>query len=104
VRTCIAVSMIFRCSRLLREKNAVSSLNVRIVPDSPRSHPRSDPPSDFSVSDLAILRQLRVPPEIAGISAYSALNTRIGSRRDARHAGTIHANAATASSVAATAA
>ena len=42
--------------------------------------------------------------EIAGISAYSALNACIGSRRDARHAGTVHANAATASSVAATAA
>jgi hypothetical protein len=42
--------------------------------------------------------------EIAGISAYSALNACIGSRRDARHAGTIHANAAAASSVAATAA
>jgi aspartyl-tRNA(Asn)/glutamyl-tRNA(Gln) amidotransferase subunit A len=41
--------------------------------------------------------------QIAGISAYSALNACIGSRRDARHAGTIHANAATASSVAATA-
>lgn len=37
-------------------------------------------------------------------SAYSALNACIGSRRDARHAGTTHANAATASSVAATAA
>src|SRR5438445_8194624 len=42
--------------------------------------------------------------ELAGRSAYSALNACIGSRRDARNAGTIHANAATASSVAATAA
>ena len=36
--------------------------------------------------------------------SYSALSACIGSSRDARHAGTIHANAATASSVAATAA
>jgi hypothetical protein len=52
--------------------------------------------------------QVIVPPisgtGIAGKSAYSALNACIGSTRDARHAGTIHANAATASSVAATAA
>ncbi len=39
---------------------------------------------------------------IAGISVYSALNACIGSTRDARQAGTIHANAATASNVAAT--
>jgi len=38
----------------------------------------------------------------AAISAYSLLNACIGSRRDARHAGTVHAIAATASSVAAT--
>jgi ketosteroid isomerase-like protein len=41
---------------------------------------------------------------VAGISDYPALNACIGSTRDARHAGTIHANAATASSVTATAA
>jgi hypothetical protein len=37
-------------------------------------------------------------------AAYSVLNACIGSRRDARHAGRIHAHAATTSSVAATAA
>jgi hypothetical protein len=49
-------------------------------------------------------RQLRVPREFAEIPVYSDLNTCIGSRRDARHAGMRHANAATARSVTATAA
>jgi len=57
-----------------------------------------------SVSDSTIWRQPRVLGEIAGVSAYSDLNACIGSRRDARHAGTIHANAAAVSRVAATAA
>lgn len=63
-----------------------------------------DPPLDLPVGDSAILTNRECLWEIAGISAYSALNACTGSRREARHAGTIHANAATASRVAATAA
>ena len=53
---------------------------------------------------LAMMRQLRMLKEIAVISAYSLLSACIGSRREARHAGTMQANAATANSTAATAA
>jgi integrase len=56
-------------------------------------------------------REIPVPAKLMGSlkklhrkSAYSTLNACIGSRRDARHAGTIHESAAAASSVAATAA
>lgn len=48
--------------------------------------------------------QLRLPLANGGKSAYSVRNARIGSIRDALHAGTRQARAATNSSVAATAA
>jgi len=57
-----------------------------------------------SVSALAIMRQVRLLPADDGTSAYSVRNACIGSIRDALHAGTKQASAATTSSVAATAA
>ena len=58
----------------------------------------------LSVSELAMMRQLRLPPTYGGTSAYSVRNACIGSIRDALQAGTKQASAATTSSVAATAA
>lgn len=60
--------------------------------------------SQCSLSALAMMCQLRLPPTYGGTSAYSARNACIGSIRDALHAGTKQASAATTSSVAATAA
>jgi hypothetical protein len=57
-----------------------------------------------SIGALAIMRQVRLLPADDGTWAYSVRNACIGSIRDALHAGTKQASAATTSSVAATAA